>query len=185
MLCLVEGVRDRLILTRFRTTKLIDDKLMKYIKKLSGGGWDLTAYYDYLNANQEKFPLEASVFALDQRNYDLTSHQSLHDAWLEWLLVSEPATGARSETRNIQIECRFLGPYHDYYIELKYIDVGEYKIITGQAMSNPFVSHGDLLMHEMCIENSHLSHEMEFSSGAIIKIKSGGFSHRLIKRLRD
>ncbi|MBT9513547.1 MAG: hypothetical protein IV104_14510 [Acidovorax sp.] len=155
---------------------------MKYIQQFPGGEWDLTAYFVYLNANQGKFPLEAINFALDQRNYDLTSHQSLHDAWLEWFLVSEPATGARSETRGIQIECRLLGPFHDCYIELKYIDVQEYKITAGRVTKNPLVGHGDLLMHEMRIERSYLIHEMVFSGGSIVEITSGRFSHQLINR---
>lgn len=155
---------------------------MKYIQKLSGGGWDLTAYFTHLNASRGKMPAEALAFALDQRNYDLTSHQSLHDAWLEWFLVSEPATGARSETRCIQIECRLLGPYHDHYIELKYVDVQEYKVIAGRAMANPLVGHGDLLMHEMRSERSYVTHEMIFSGGAIVEITFGSFSHRLINR---
>lgn len=155
---------------------------MKHIRNLPGGGWDLTAYFDHLNANRDKMPVEALAFALDPRNYDLTSHQSLHDAWLEWFLVSEPATGARSETRGIQIECRFLGPYHDHYIELKYVDVREYKVIASQPIANPLVGHGDLLMHEMRVEGSYVTHEMVFSNGAVFEIVCLSFSHRLVTR---
>lgn len=155
---------------------------MKHIRNLPGGGWDLADYFDYLNANQDKIPAEALAFALDRRNYDLTSHQSLHDAWLEWFLVSEPATGARSETRSIQIECRFLGPYHDHYIELKYVDVSEYKVIAGQAPGSPLVGHGDLLMHEVRAEGAHVIHEMVFSNDTVFEIVCRSFAHRLVAR---
>lgn len=155
---------------------------MKYIQKLSDGGWELTGYFDYLNANRDQMPLEALTFAIDQRNYALTSHQSLHDAWLEWFLISEPASGSRTEIRSIQIECRFLGPYHDQYIELKYFDVYEYKIIANQVAANPLVGHGDLLMHEMRMQGEYVAHEMVFSSGAVFEIVFRGFSHRLVSR---
>lgn len=156
---------------------------MKHILNASGGGWELSGYFNYLASIRETMPPEVLQFALDQRNYDLTSHQSLHDAWLEWILISEPATGARSEIRSTQIECRFLGPYHDQFIEIKYLGVNAYKLISAdQSATNRAVAHGDLLMHEVRIEGAHVIHEMVFSNGAMFEVTCQTFKHRLIAR---
>ena len=156
---------------------------MKHILNAPGGGWELSGYFNYLNSNREAMPTEVFEFALDQRNYDLTSHQSLHDAWLEWILVSEPATGARSEIRSTQIECRFLGPYHDQFIEIKYLGVSSYKLLSAdQSSTNNAVAHGDLLMHEVRVDGAHVIHEMVFSNGATFEIMCQTFKHCLVAR---
>lgn len=59
----------------------------------------------------------------------------------------------------MQIECRFLGPYHDQYIEPKYLDVESYELISsGIETVNPTVAHGDLLMHEVRLEDGWVVH---------------------------
>jgi hypothetical protein len=156
---------------------------MKYILPLPGGGWDLAGYIDYITTCRDAMPAEVFSFASDIRNFDLTSHQSLHDAWLEWFMIKECASGSRSENRSIQLECLFLGPYHDQYIELKYLDVDRYRFsFPGRQVANSTVAHGDLLMHEVRLEDGRVVHQMEFSNGAEFEICCRVFEHRLIKR---
>src|SRR5258706_8378391 len=99
---------------------------MKYIKDASGGGWDLKSYFGYLDDIKDRLPADLFAFARNADNYDLMSHQSLHDAWLNSVLMIENATGSRSEIRKVSIECRFLGPYHDLEIILLYSNVSRY-----------------------------------------------------------
>lgn len=155
---------------------------MKHIRYSLDGGWDLSHYVLYLEASRENLPEEAFLFAADLRNYDLRSHQSLHDAWLELFSVRELSSGSRSETRIAQIECRFLGPFHDLYIELIYSGVTAYRVEMPDASGSGAVAHGDLLMHEVRAEESRVAHEMVFSRGGRIEVLCQGFLHRVIPR---
>lgn len=156
--------------------------IMKHVVDLPSGGWDLQGYFGYLAGIRERLPPEVYSFAVDPRNYDLESHQSLHDAWLDCLSISEPATGARSEIRSIQIDCRFLGPYHDLDIHLTYFDVADYSLTNPadfEVSPTITVGHGDLLMHEVRLADSGLViHELRFSRGSIFRITCATFSHR-------
>jgi hypothetical protein len=153
---------------------------MKYIVDLPSGGWDLGNYFLHLNNAKEKLPAEVFSFASDTRNYDLESHQSLHDAWLENLKITEPASGDRSEIRTIEIECRFLGPYHDLFINLKYSGVSSFSFLTPEVTGEEkfsTVGHGDLLMHEITMNQNQMNHELIFSRGSIFKIAFANLRH--------
>lgn len=156
---------------------------MKHIRKTPADGWSLTQYFDYLDLNREILPREVYEFASNREHYSLTSHRSLHDAWLEWLVVSESASGNRSEIRCVQIECRFLSPYHNQYIELKYVGVCGYVLkAIDPLLGNSAVGHGDLLMHEVRLEGGRVVHEMLFSNGGSVEIWCQTFSHRIVLR---
>jgi hypothetical protein len=159
---------------------------MEYISHLPGGGWDLQGYFQYLTEMQGRLPPDVFRFAADSRNYDLISHQSLHDAWLESLTITEPATGARSEIRGIQIDCCYLGPYHDVRIHLNYRGVSDYSLTTPTGVLSPpatNIGHGDLLMHEVRIDASgQITHELQFSRGSAFRISCVSFTHRLEQR---
>lgn len=152
---------------------------MKHIIDLEAGGWSLDNYFIYLEGVKEKFPVEVFEFAADSRNYDLTSHQSLHDAWLESLKISEPASGLRGEVREIQIDCQFLGPYHDSFINLRYSGVSSFSLLTPGSVEGGAskIGHGDLLMHEITISEDQMSHELIFSRGSIFRIAFTGLQH--------
>lgn len=157
---------------------------MKYILSLPGGGWDFAAYFDYIENCRGSLSAAVYSFASDIRNFDLASHQSLHDAWLEWLVIKELASGSRSETRSTQIECRFLGPYHDKYIELKYLDVEHYELVSPVMEAvNSTVAHGDLLIHEVRLEDGLVVHQMEFSNGAQFEIFCREIEHHVVPRV--
>lgn len=159
---------------------------MEYISHHPGGGWDTKGYFQYLAEVQALLPPEVFSFAADPRNYDLNSHQSLHDAWLESLTIAEPAAGARSEIRSIQIDCCYLGPYHDLRIHLSYRGVSDYSLTTPSGTRSPptnSVGHGDLLMHEVRTGAAgQIIHELQFSRGSVFLISCESFTHRLERR---
>ena len=143
---------------------------MKRIKYSSESGWPLDQYFEYVESIKHSIPSHVYDLASDKSNYDLSSHTSLHDAWLESICISEPASGDRSEVRGVFIKARYLGPFHDLHIELDYSNVIGYEIIkTGSDTS---CGHGDLLMHEFYIDDrNYIFHEIIFSNNSQIKIK--------------
>lgn len=160
---------------------------MQFIVEDPDGGWNLQPYFEYLLRVKHRLPPEVFAFAADSRNYDLTSHQSLHDAWLENLSISEPATGERSEVRGIQIDCRLLGPYHDFDICLSYRGVRDYNLVSPAAIDGPpsiGIGHGDLLMHEVRLadDDRAITHELHFSRGSVLQITCATFSHSVRPR---
>jgi len=81
------------------------------------------SYFTYGESVKERFPPHVYAFASDSKHYSLHDHASLHDAWLDYLHIIEPAEGERSELRKIEIEACFLGPFHDRKIFLSYKNV--------------------------------------------------------------
>ncbi|MFZ6781374.1 hypothetical protein ACO0LD_31495 [Undibacterium sp. Ji83W] len=137
-----------------------------------------------MQEHRDDFPPGVYAFAIDTGNYDLTSHQSLHDAWLERFCISELASGERSEIRAIQIEASFLGPYHDLKIHLAYSGVIEYSIVTPEDFLHPprgAIGHGDLLIHEVSLteNNQAVVHEWYFSRGSVFRIVCQNFTRTL------
>ena len=156
---------------------------MEFIVDLPDGGWDFSGYFQYLAEHEKSLPQEVFQFAIDKRNYDLISHQSLHDAWLERLSIVEVATGSRSEIRSLEIDCRYLGPYHDLTIQLTYRDVVGYKLTAPreiQSAPRAGIGHGDLLVHEVRLgKHCNVVHELRFSEGAVFEIGCRTFTHHL------
>jgi hypothetical protein len=157
---------------------------MKHIIDLPDGGWDYEPYFEYLKTVRNKLPKTAWDFATDFHNYDLTSHQSLHDAWLNSFFISEVATGERSQIRSIRIDSCYLGSYHDYKIHLTYFEVSAYKCISptrdASAASDAMIGHGDLMTHEVRLEDDGLlTHELKFSQGAVLLITCKNLEHSL------
>ncbi len=159
---------------------------MKFLEILPAGeyNFDFSAYLQYLEEHRVHFPADVYAFAINLQNYDLTSHQSLHDAWLERFCITEPASGERSENRAIQIEASFLGPYHDLKIHLEYSGVTAYSIDTPAEFSSPpfaGIGHGDLLIHALSLteDNQAVVHELYFSRGSLFRIVCETVKHRL------
>ncbi|HVZ42324.1 MAG TPA: hypothetical protein VHA82_00830 [Ramlibacter sp.] len=146
----------------------------------------MNGYFAYLEAIKQQLPEEVYAFASYRGNYDLTNHQSLHDAWLQSICVLEPAEGERAEIRRLEIQCRFLGPYHDRIIELTYSDVRWYSLrhsLGGEARSANSRGHGDMLIHEIRLGQDCIVHEMNFSDGAVFEIGFAGFEHTVTPRV--
>ena len=65
----------------------------------------------------------APEFAQEDWYWDPTDHSCPHDAWLNRMEISEPASGSRNEIRVTQIVVELLGAYHDGIIRLTYANV--------------------------------------------------------------
>lgn len=141
---------------------------------------DFDRYAAYLESVRGQLPAHVYAFASDPNHFNLTSHSSLHDAWLETLCVIEPATGPRAEVRAIEIRLRLLGPFHDRYINLVYAGVSKYELDAPPRPGEPHFTHnahGDLLTHEIRFENDRLIHEILFERGAIFLIECSDIKH--------
>ena len=117
-------------------------------------------YRDYLSAHATAFPCSALSLASSDWYFDPRDHRCPHDAWLEGITISEPATGDRSEKRITEIRVRLLGAYHDGFIELFYPCVLRYSL----SASSSARGIGDWLYDEFRVAPSgHLIHEIEWA----------------------
>ena len=64
---------------------------MRFILEQLGGPIEYGRYAEYLTTIRERLPANVYEFASNPANFDLTSHSSLHDAWLESFSIIEPA----------------------------------------------------------------------------------------------
>ena len=155
---------------------------MEYIFRDEQGVIHFDLYFTYLESVKECIPPHVYAFASDSKHYSLHDHASLHDAWLDYLHIIEPAEGERKELRKIEIEACFLGPFHDRRIFLSYKNVTSYSLQTPEAFTSlpsHRVGHGDLLVHEIRIHPSgDIIHEMEFSRGSTLLIHCSDLTHR-------
>jgi hypothetical protein len=116
-------------------------------------------YREYLDRRRKDFPRGAYDLAMSDWYYDYDDHRCPHDAWLETLTVSEPATGARQEVRTVALHVRLLGSYHDGYIEFRYPHVFRYAFRLDSGTG----AHRDWRYDEFRItEEGHLLHEIEW-----------------------
>jgi hypothetical protein len=149
---------------------------VKYVAYNESSGWDLQPYFAYLEMVKAQMPVALYVFAASIKNYDLASPTSLHDAWLEQLIIRDPG-GER-----VEVVSSYIGPLHDWKIHLIYRSVLGYSFIAPQgAFPGPPVQsgHGDLLMHEVrVIGLGAFEHELVFSKGAAFTIQFENFEHR-------
>jgi hypothetical protein len=153
---------------------------LRLVHRDSAGTWQLDQYFEYLGTIRERLAPHVVAFALPAERYSLDSPHSLHDAWLESLIIEELASGARGEQRNLRIAIRLLGAYHDRYHELNYMGVRRYRIEVGAAQGG----HSELLVHELRIGDAGLlGHELLFASGAVIDLECEDL--RYTERLRE
>jgi hypothetical protein len=155
---------------------------MKYIINDPNRGWLFDPYFSYIESIRARLPAHVYDFASNYDNFNLTSHQSLHDAWLDYLTVHEPASGDRKQFREIGIECCFLGPFHDLKIFLSYEKVHAFSLTTPEGFTGPpdyATGHGDLLIHEVRLnDNGLVVHDMLFSRGSTFEIVCANLVHR-------
>jgi len=120
-------------------------------------------------------------FASNPENHDLSSPNSLHDAWLEQWCIAEVSLSNERRKRLVEINARFLGPRHDRHIFLTYKNVGRYTMQNPEEFEMaPHIAHGDLLIHELTIiQDGLFEHELRFSRGTVFSVQFSGFEHRV------
>ncbi len=156
---------------------------MRYILDELGGPVEYGRYTAYLATIRHRLPANVYEFASSPANFELGSHSSLHDAWLESFSITEPAGGERNELRSIDIRSSYLGPFHDKRILINYIDVVSYSIQTPPGFRLPpsyRTGHGDLITHEIRLQDDDLMiHELLFSRGSVFEICFTRFEHEI------
>lgn len=124
----------------------------------------LSNYRSYIESIRSSLPTSAFDFAVASWHYDYKDHRCPHDSWLESLVISEPSSGTRRETREIAIEMRLLGAYHDGYLRLSYCGVCSYSLSGERTHSK--LGHGDWLTDEIRRSDRGLVlHEILFRTG--------------------
>ncbi len=126
-------------------------------------------YRESLEAIRGRIPQSAFEFATAPWHYDQGDSRSLHDSWVEALIISEPSDGDRNEIRSLEIQVRLLGPYHDATTTLIYRRARSHSLNTPILFAFPSrdVGHGDWLCDEIRLSpDDHVIHEIEFSRGS-------------------
>ena len=117
-------------------------------------------YREYVTNSESTFPGGAFSLASSDWYFDPREHRCPHDAWLESVLISEPATGGRNEQRVTTIRARLLSAYHDGFIEFSYPHVFRYSL---DSPSSPR-GLGDWRYDEFRVSPAgRLIHEIEWS----------------------
>jgi len=143
---------------------------MKYIY-CDDGTWKFSEYFNYLDSIKGLLSDNLTDFVCDQRRYELSMAESLHDAWLINYSVDESHSEENIRSRYNKITIKLLGPYHDREFTLTYDHVVSYNVsVNGDT--NVTKGHGDLLVHEFQLsDRGNLVHELLFSSGMVIFIE--------------
>jgi hypothetical protein len=130
-----------------------------------GRAWQ--AYHGYIESERHRLPAEVVEFALATWHYDPQDHRSLHDSWIEHLIVREQPASEPGR-RQLEIVIQLLGPYHDGITTLHYSDVRQYEVSWPFATAgNSRDGHGDWLTDEIHVaDDDYVVHTILFASGA-------------------
>jgi hypothetical protein len=154
---------------------------MEYMLNNKPGEIDYFPYRAYVDSIREQLPPHVYAFASDVRHFDLESHSSLHDAWLESFTVREAASGERQEIRRTEIAIALLGPFHDLRIHLRYTGVTRYSFTASPRYGDSryaHTAHGDLFTHEIRLGHEGLLvHELLFERDATFLIECSDIRH--------
>lgn len=154
---------------------------MEYILNDRVEGIDFGAYSEYVESIKDRLPGHVYAFASGSQYFDLSSPSTLHDAWLESLVIRENATGERKQIRRTEIDICLLGAFHDRRIRLHYTEVSGYSMTLRHDEGNSrwaHTAHGDLFTHEIRLGNGgFLIHELLFEEEARIVIEGKDIRH--------
>jgi hypothetical protein len=118
---------------------------MKYNNSFFAGKFE--DYLEYLNTVKDKFPAPLFDFVSSVERHDLGA-KSLHDSWVDEIVVNEKRKKSLSKTWQSQIEIKILllGSYHDRHFELRFINVCYYQL------EKKIVCPIDLITYEIYLE---------------------------------
>jgi len=153
---------------------------MEHIHK-KPGRIDYSSYEKYILSIRASLPDHIYAFASNPAYFNLESPSSLHDAWLESLVVNEVATGERNEIRQLEVKLILLGPFHDRRIHLHYTGIAQYSFQAPPGYDQQryqHTAHGDLFTHEIRLGHGGLIlHELLFEREATLLIECKDFRH--------
>lgn len=131
-------------------------------------------YLDAPSTYSHRLPEAARQFAGDVERFALNHPKSLHDAWVESLVVKE--SHARDEADSgVSLELVLLGQKHDRRIRLIYRRVERYEIRADKGGHRDTL-HGDLYTHEVRLsEAGRVVHELLFVTGARLEVECAEF----------
>lgn len=142
--------------------------MFRFIRDDEHLGWTgFDAYFEYLASIQDRLDPALYAFVSDPERYYPSPKKTLHDAWLQRLLLAPDEPRSRSPRMILALE--FLGPYHDRTLRLRYDDVRAYSFDqTLRTRAN----RQDLLMHEFRIDESTglLEHVFEFDDELYLRV---------------
>jgi len=127
-------------------------------------------YLDYVSSICERLPAGVQSIASGKWYFDPTDHRCPHDSWLESVTLSEPSSGARSQTKDLSLSIRLLASYHDGYIDFSYKGLKRYTLDGSRlgSVKSAGTAHSDWLTDEFILLNDGLvSHEIRFSSETV------------------
>jgi hypothetical protein len=153
-------------------------------KKRYKENWN--AYQSRLQKIKKSMSPSVQEYALADWHYNTLDPRCPHDAWLENIIIREPASGERSEIRTLEIEMRLLGAYHDGYIEFLYKEVESYCFDQphrrGRWETVP-KGHGDWVIDEVDLSNhGYILHEIEWRDGGRWSIECRDFEFKWIPK---
>jgi hypothetical protein len=134
---------------------------MKYVDIDPRNGtvsWE--GYFEYLRSVRNDFPVELYPYAVNREHYSHDGKNSLHDAWL---------IGAQFGYRSNEVVLALLGAWHDRKHVLTYVGVEAYAF---ELKVSYVAGDRDVLAHEFRLEDGLVVHEIAFTAGRSILVKS-------------
>ena len=120
-------------------------------------------YQEYLREQRDTLPPTAFELGTAEWYQNPKDHRCPHDAWLEDIVIAEPAKGDRHENRHTTIRIRLLGAHHDTFIEFCYPQVFSYSFLSPSSSRGM----GDWRYDEFRVSPAgHLLHEIEWAGGS-------------------
>lgn len=138
-------------------------------------------YQDYILPLRDQIPESFRDLATESRYYDLNSSETLHDARISKIIVSETAGDQENEVESaVSLRIELCGGYRQIFLE--YENVTRYQIIGPNYNPGDMIYfdayHGDLFTHEFRIaKEKEFIHELAFVTDASIVIHFESMRH--------
>jgi hypothetical protein len=169
--------RRRLVPNPARLTFTLGSRRMLHIHRAGEDSIMFGRYLEALAGYRERLPEAVARFASDEERFVLNHPKSLHDAWLESVIVKE-ARAVADVPSGVEVEVVLLGQRHDRRIRLLYRNVERYNAHAARGEYHDSF-HGDLYTHEVRLsEAGHVIHELLFVTGARIEVECSDFEVR-------
>ncbi|MEI7912556.1 MAG: hypothetical protein WCK77_23250 [Verrucomicrobiota bacterium] len=149
---------------------------MKHILDPNEAGIHFGRYLEALAGYRHRLSPHVAQFAGDADRFTLNHPKSLHDAWLQSVVVTETRRTAAAPSA-VKVELLLLGQHHDRVIRISYERVSRYGL-HGQpgerCAADAF--HGDVLTHEVRVaDTGHTVHEIAFVTGSVFTVECEDF----------